>query len=220
MVTFGNASGPVRRSRLFCSPKGISLPDTAVDGALSPDNRRAAVTQRSSPGSNRVSWRCESAVSSPSPTPPMPMGRWRRADHQGGPVAPLTQPDLDAQARSRLWWLISLPLIRLGARILWRLRVDRDRSRSSFVLAANHYSFLDLLSSEPFTGSGPVSSRSSICMGTTGPGLGPRFLSHHGATGRCRSGPCANAWSTLESGGVVGLFPEGIRVERFGEGFR
>ncbi|HEX2404980.1 MAG TPA: lysophospholipid acyltransferase family protein [Acidimicrobiia bacterium] len=127
--------------------------------------------------------------------------------------------------RSRLWWLVSLPLIRLGARILWRLRVDRGPGFPSppFVLAANHYSFLD----PPLVGAVYGKRARFIALidlfGNHRP-LDWALDSWEAITVRRGAVPLETVrqcLAHLESGGVVGLFPEGIRVERFGDaGFK
>jgi len=138
----------------------------------------------------------------------------------------LTRPDpYKPTLTSRLWWLVSLPMIRLGARIFWKLRIDRGPGFPAppFVLAANHYSFLD----PPLVGAVY--------------GKRARFIGLIDLFGNHKPLDWAlEAWETitvrrgtvplrtvrqcmahLESGGVVGLFPEGIRVERFGDaGFK
>ncbi len=136
----------------------------------------------------------------------------------------MTRPD-PSKPRHRLWWLISLPAIRLGARILWGLRVDRGPGFPTppFVIAANHYSFLD----PPLVGA-VYGKRARFIA------LIDLFGNHksldwalHGweaitvRRGTVPLGTVRQCLAHLESGGVVGLFPEGIRVETFGDaGFK
>lgn len=136
----------------------------------------------------------------------------------------MTRPDKPTLA-SRLWWLVSLPMIRLGARIFWGLRIDRGPGFPAppFVLAANHYSFLD----PPLVGA--IYGRRARFIG-----LIDLFGNHKPLDwalekwetitvrrGTVPLGAVRRCLTHLESGGVVGLFPEGIRVERFGDaGFK
>lgn len=137
----------------------------------------------------------------------------------------MTQPAPARTLKSRIVWPIVLPSIRLGARILWRLKVDRDNvfPEPPFVLAANHHSFLD----PPLAG--------AIY------GKRARFIALIDLYGNHRVldwtldaldvitvrrgtvplGTVRACLAHLDEGGVVGVFPEGIRVERFGdEGFK
>jgi 1-acyl-sn-glycerol-3-phosphate acyltransferase len=138
----------------------------------------------------------------------------------------LTYPDPRSPTlKSRIWWAISLPAIRLGARILWRLRIDRGRGFPTppFVLAANHYSFLD----PPLIGAVYGRRARFIALidlyGNHKP-LDWVLDAWEAITvrrGAVPLGTVRRCLAHLESGGVVGLFPEGIRVESFGDaGFR
>lgn len=138
----------------------------------------------------------------------------------------MTQADSSKRTlRSRLWWLISLPLIRLGARLLWGLRVDQGPGFPSppFIVAANHYSFLD----PPLVGAVYGKRARFIALidlyGNHRP-LDWVLRSWEAITvrrGAVPLGTVRQCLDHLESGGVVGLFPEGIRVERFGDaGFK
>jgi 1-acyl-sn-glycerol-3-phosphate acyltransferase len=138
----------------------------------------------------------------------------------------LTQLDSSKRTlRSRLWWLVSLPLIRLGARILWGLRVDRGPGFPSppFVLAANHHSFLDPALVGAVYGKRARFIALIDLYGNHRP-LDWALDSWEAITvrrGAVPLGTVRQCLDHLESGGVVGLFPEGIRVERFGDaGFK
>lgn len=127
--------------------------------------------------------------------------------------------------RSRIIWPLALPTIRAGARLAWRLRIDRGQGFPDppFVIAANHFSFLD----PPLVGAVY--------------GKRARFIALADLYGNHRSldwaldglevitvrrgtvplGAVRQCLSHLIAGGVVGMFPEGIRVVRFGDaGFR
>lgn len=127
--------------------------------------------------------------------------------------------------RSRVIWPLALPAIRAGARIAWRLRVKHGSGfpPPPFVLAANHHSFLD----PPLVGAVY--------------GARARFVALNDLYGNHRSldwaldgfevitvrrgtiplGAMRECLSHLSEGGVIGMFPEGIRVERFGDaGFK
>ena len=126
---------------------------------------------------------------------------------------------------SRLWWLVSLPMIRLGARILCGLRIDREAGFPAppFVLAANHYSFLD----PPLVGAVYGKRARFIALIDLFGNHKPLDWALHAweaitvRRGTVPLGTVRQCLAHLESGGVVGLFPEGIRVERFGDaGFK
>jgi len=116
-------------------------------------------------------------------------------------------------------------MIRIGARILWGLRIDRGPGFPTppFVLAANHYSFLD----PPLVGAVYGKRARFIALidlfGNHKPldwalGAWEAITVRRGAV---PLGTVRQCLAHLESGGVVGLFPEGIRVERFGDaGFK
>ena len=127
--------------------------------------------------------------------------------------------------KSRIWWAISLPAIRIMGRILWRLQIDRGPGFPAppFVLAANHYSFLD----SPLVGAAYGKRSRFIAL--------IDLYGNHKALdwaldaweaisvrrGTVPLGTVRTCLAHLDEGGVVGLFPEGIRVERFGEmGFK
>jgi len=127
--------------------------------------------------------------------------------------------------RSRLFWPVVLPAIRIWARIAWRLRIDRGPGFPAppFVIAANHYSFLD----PPLVGA-VYGSRSRFIA------LIDLYGNHWWLDwlldtlevitvrrGAVPLGTVKACLAHLAGGGVVGLFPEGIRVERFGDaGFK
>ena len=124
-----------------------------------------------------------------------------------------------------MWWLISLPAIRLGARIFWKLRIDRGQGFPAppFVIAANHYSFLD----PPLVGAVyGKRARYIALIDLYGNHKSLDWaLDAWGAItvrrGAVPLGTVRQCLAHLESGGVIGLFPEGIRVERFGDaGFK
>jgi 1-acyl-sn-glycerol-3-phosphate acyltransferase len=120
---------------------------------------------------------------------------------------------------------VILPSIRMGARLLWKLQVDRGDGfpKPPFVLAANHYSFLD----PPLAGA--VYGRRARFIA-----LIDLYGNHHildwtldaldvitVQRGTVPLGTVRACLAQLDEGGVVGIFPEGIRVERFGEaGFK
>jgi 1-acyl-sn-glycerol-3-phosphate acyltransferase len=135
-----------------------------------------------------------------------------------------TEPDR-LRLRSRFVWRFALPAIRGTARAAWRLDVDRGPGfpEPPFVLAANHYSFLDPL----LVGSVYGSRVRFIAL--------VDLLGHHRSVdwalgsfevipvrrGTVPLGTVRESLSHLAGGGVLGLFPEGIRVDRFGDaGFR
>lgn len=128
--------------------------------------------------------------------------------------------------KSRLFWPVVIPSIKLGARLLWRLRVDRGPGfpEPPFVLAANHYSFLD----PPLVGAAAYGKRARFIA------LVDLYGNHRSLDwtldaldviavrrGAVPLGTVRTCLAHLDEGGVVGVFPEGIRVERFGEaGFK
>lgn len=128
--------------------------------------------------------------------------------------------------KSRLFWPVVIPSIKLGARLLWRLRVDRGPGfpEPPFVLAANHYSFLD----PPLVGAAAYGKRARFIA------LVDLYGNHRSLDwtldaldviavrrGTVPLGTVRACLAHLDEGGVVGVFPEGIRVERFGEaGFK
>lgn len=127
--------------------------------------------------------------------------------------------------KSRLFWPVVLPAIRMGARLLWRLKVDRGPGFPDppFVLAANHHSFLD----PPLAGA--IYGRRARFIA-----LIDLYGNHRPLDwaldaldvitvrrGTVPLGTVRACLSHLDEGGVVGVFPEGIRVEKFGEaGFK
>jgi 1-acyl-sn-glycerol-3-phosphate acyltransferase len=127
--------------------------------------------------------------------------------------------------RSQFIRPLVLPAIRAGARVAWRLDVHRGGGFPDppFIIAANHYSFLD----PPLVGAVY--------------GKPARFIALADLYGNHRTldwaldgfeviavrrgtvplGAVRQCLSHLAAGGVVGMFPEGIRVERFGDaGFK
>jgi 1-acyl-sn-glycerol-3-phosphate acyltransferase len=131
----------------------------------------------------------------------------------------------DRSLKSRLVWPVILPSIRLGARLLWKLRVDRgnDFPDPPFVLAANHYSFLD----PPLAGA--VYGKRARFIALIDLYGNHRILDWTldaldvitVRRGTVPLGAVRACLAHLDEGGVVGVFPEGIRVERFGDaGFK
>jgi 1-acyl-sn-glycerol-3-phosphate acyltransferase len=128
--------------------------------------------------------------------------------------------------KSRLFWPVVIPSIKIGARLLWRLKVDRSRGfpEPPFVLAANHYSFLD----PPLVGAAAYGKRARFIA------LIDLYGNHWPLDwaldaldvitvrrGAVPLGTVRACLAHLDEGGVVGVFPEGIRVNRFGEaGFK
>lgn len=128
--------------------------------------------------------------------------------------------------KSRLFWPVVIPSIKLGARLLWRLTVDRGPGfpEPPFVLAANHYSFLD----PPLVGAAAYGKRARFIA------LVDLYGNHRSLDwtldaldviavrrGTVPLGTVRACLAHLDEGGVVGVFPEGIRVEKFGEaGFK
>ena len=127
--------------------------------------------------------------------------------------------------RSRVIWPLALPVIRAGAGLAWRLRVDRGSGfpPPPFVIAANHHSFLD----PPLVGA-VYGERARFVA------LVDLYGNHRWLDwtldgfevitvrrGGIPLGAMRECLSHLSEGGVIGMFPEGIRVERFGDaGFK
>jgi 1-acyl-sn-glycerol-3-phosphate acyltransferase len=128
--------------------------------------------------------------------------------------------------KSRLFWPVVIPSIKLGARLLWGLRVDKGSGfpEPPFVLAANHYSFLD----PPLVGAAAYGKRARFIS------LIDLYGNHWPLDwaldaldvitvrrGTVPLGTVRACLAHLDEGGVVGVFPEGIRVNSFGEaGFK
>jgi 1-acyl-sn-glycerol-3-phosphate acyltransferase len=128
--------------------------------------------------------------------------------------------------KSRLFWPVVIPSIKLGARLLWGLRVDKGPGfpEPPFVLAANHYSFLD----PPLVGAAAYGKRARFIS------LIDLYGNHWPLDwaldaldvitvrrGTVPLGTVRACLAHLDEGGVVGVFPEGIRVNSFGEaGFK
>jgi 1-acyl-sn-glycerol-3-phosphate acyltransferase len=128
--------------------------------------------------------------------------------------------------KSRLFWPVVIPSIKIGARLLWGLKVDRSHSfpEPPFVLAANHYSFLD----PPLVGAAAYGKRARFIA------LIDLYGNHWPLDwaldaldvitvrrGTVPLGTVRTCLAHLDEGGVVGVFPEGIRVNSFGEaGFK
>ncbi len=123
--------------------------------------------------------------------------------------------------KSRFAWTFGLPAIRATARLAWRMKVDTGPGFPSppFVLAANHHSFLD----PPLIGA-IYGKRSRFIA------LVDLFGNHRSIDwaldafevvpvrrGTVPLGPVRQCLAHLQDGGVVGLFPEGTRVDRFGD---
>lgn len=127
--------------------------------------------------------------------------------------------------RSRLLWPLAIHGIRVGARLFWRLRVDEGAGfpPPPFVLAANHYSFLD----PPLVGAvygKPARFLALVDLYGNHRWLDWALDALEVITMRRETvplGPVRQALDHLAAGGVVGLFPEGIRTHCFGEaGFK
>ncbi len=108
---------------------------------------------------------------------------------------------------------------------MWKLRIDRGQGFPAppFVIAANHYSFLD----PPLVGAVyGKRARYIALIDLYGNHKSLDWaLDAWGAItvrrGAVPFGAVRQCLAHLESGGVIGLFPEGIRVERFGDaGFK
>jgi 1-acyl-sn-glycerol-3-phosphate acyltransferase len=128
--------------------------------------------------------------------------------------------------KSRLFWPVVIPSIKIGSRLLWGLRVDRGPGFPDppFVLAANHYSFLD----PPLVGAAAYGKRARFIA------LIDLYGNHWPLDwaldaldvitvrrGTVPLGTVRACLAHLDEGGVVGVFPEGIRVNTFGEaGFK
>jgi 1-acyl-sn-glycerol-3-phosphate acyltransferase len=134
----------------------------------------------------------------------------------------LTSPDPDPlRLRSRFAWRFGIPAINGVARAAWRMSIDRGPGfpPPPFVIAANHYSFLD----PPLVGA--VYRRRVRFIGLVD------LLGHHRfmdwamdafeviqvRRGTVPLGTIRASLAHLEAGGVIALFPEGRRVERFGD---
>jgi 1-acyl-sn-glycerol-3-phosphate acyltransferase len=120
---------------------------------------------------------------------------------------------------------VALPTIRAGARVAWRLTVDRGGGFPDppFVVAANHFSFLD----PPLVGAVYGKRARFLALvdlygnHRTLDWALDRFEVITVRRGAVPLGAVRQCLSHLAAGGVVGMFPEGIRVERFGEaGFK
>ncbi len=118
-------------------------------------------------------------------------------------------------------WSVGLSAIRATARIAWDLKVDPGPGfpEPPFVIAPNHYSFLDA----PLVGA-TYGKRARYIA------LIDLFGNHRVMDwaidafevipvkrGVVPLGTVRECLAHLEAGGVVGLFPEGRRVERFGD---
>jgi 1-acyl-sn-glycerol-3-phosphate acyltransferase len=119
--------------------------------------------------------------------------------------------------RLRNWviWSVTPPVIRGVSRALWRLRVEgeADLPGPPFVVAANHYSFLDPLlvgaiipERIQFIGlSDLVGNYRAVDLAID------TFGMIQVTRGKVPLGAMRQALACLVSGGVVGLFPEGTR---------
>ncbi|MGH8914168.1 MAG: lysophospholipid acyltransferase family protein [Acidimicrobiia bacterium] len=123
--------------------------------------------------------------------------------------------------KSRLAWRLGLPAIRATARVAWRMSLDRGPGfpPPPFVLAANHYSFLD----PPLIGAIYGSRVRFVALVDL---YGNRrwidwaldaFEAVPIGRGTVPLGAMRQSLAHLEQGGVIGVFPEGIRVNRFGD---
>ncbi len=124
-------------------------------------------------------------------------------------------------AGSRFLWWVAVPTVRLASKTLWRLRVDRGSGfpRAPFVIAANHYSFLDpaivgvafgrraaFLALVDLFGNYRMLDWTLDRFGVIPVGRGVVPL-----------GAVRAALAHLAGGGIVAVFPEGTRVRRFGD---
>jgi 1-acyl-sn-glycerol-3-phosphate acyltransferase len=134
-------------------------------------------------------------------------------------------PPVKRSLKSRLFWPVVIPSIKLGARLLWRLKVDRGPGfpEPPFVLAANHYSFLD----PPLVGAVYGKRARFIALIDLYGNHWPLDWALDALDvitvqrGTVPLGTVRACLAHLDEGGVVGVFPEGIRVGQFGErGFR
>jgi 1-acyl-sn-glycerol-3-phosphate acyltransferase len=122
---------------------------------------------------------------------------------------------------SSIAWLVAPSVIRIAARVLWRIEHDPGPGfpPPPFVIAANHYSFLD----PPLIGA--LYGRPIRFLA-----LAELFGNHRLLDWSLRAfnvievprgaRPLAGvrrALAHLAAGGVVGVFPEGRRVVRFGD---
>lgn len=117
--------------------------------------------------------------------------------------------------RTRILWGVTPPLVRAVARVLWRLRVEKeaDLPGPPFVVAANHYSFLDpLLVGAIVPGRIQFIGLSDLAGNYR---LVDSAIASYGmiqvTRGKVPFGAMRQALACLDSGGVVGLFPEGTR---------
>ena len=118
------------------------------------------------------------------------------------------------------WWVV-FPIIKVVSRLAWGLRIDRQASfpRPPFVIAANHYSFLD-----PALVGAAYGKRQRFFALVDLFG-NYRLLDWTLRTfevievrrGTVPLGPLRQALAHLDQGGVVSVFPEGTRVWKFGE---
>ncbi|GEM_PF-928850 len=123
--------------------------------------------------------------------------------------------------RSRFLWRYGLPAIRGAGRVAWRLKVDWGPGfpPPPFVLAANHHSFID----PPLIGA--TYGRRIRFIGLVDLFGNHRLLDWaldgfeviRVRRGTVPLGAIRTSLAHLDEGGVVALFPEGRRVDRFGE---
>lgn len=135
--------------------------------------------------------------------------------------APSFKKGADTRSISRAAWLIAPPAIRLVGRVSWRLRVEAPHGFPSppFVVAANHYSFLD----PPILGA--VVGRRVRFLALADLFGNYRLLDFALRAfevipvrrGERQVSVVRDALIHLESGGIVAVFPEGTRGHRFGE---
>ncbi|MGH8873586.1 MAG: lysophospholipid acyltransferase family protein [Acidimicrobiia bacterium] len=127
--------------------------------------------------------------------------------------------------KSRIVWPVVLPAIRVGARIAWRLKIDPGPGfpPPPYVIAANHHSFLD----PPLVGAVHGHRARFIALMDLYGNHKPLDWALDALEvitvrrGTVPLGAIRACLSHLSDGGVVVLFPEGIRVERFGDaGFK
>lgn len=117
-------------------------------------------------------------------------------------------------------WRASVPFTRALARIVFRLRVEGKENipHGAVVVAANHVSHVD----PPFVGTAFVRPMKFMAAADLQGINRPLdfFLRYYGTIPLPRSGipfgAMKHAVSHLESGGAVGVFPEGRRVEQWG----
>ena len=123
--------------------------------------------------------------------------------------------------RHRAAWRIGPPSIRLAARLMWRLRIEREAPfpEPPFIIAANHLSFLD----PPLVGAAWGKRVRFITLADlfgNYPLLDYTLKSFEAIRVRRGTIPLSairQSLAHLADGGVVCLFPEGTRAVKWGE---